>query len=362
MGENACSAKNAPAPTSSSSKKKEIKISAELSSCVWMKSVHFRGYELSKKKGNHWDVSSFTENTYEKLCGSAKLREEFAECNKILFARIYPGAHRVNSDNYHPQYWWNVGAQIVALNYQIEHNKSEELRYNLAKFTDNGRCGYLLKPNALRLDHRKLVDVNDGIKVTVEIFQGFSLPKPNNESSGEKIDPYVYIYMNGHESDVSRKYSTKVIDDNGWNPEWFDLNTRPGDRGLEMKDVKQSTANTNGGNLFIFNVKCLDMAMLTLQVWDQDVGVEDDFIGEAVIPVNMLKEGMCIFWRKPPPPPPPLGGRIVLTKSERKIFCDIDTRFLWKTRHIPTPKMFGGSNETIFLHFGGLRNTQNGEN
>ena len=57
-----------------------------------------------------------------------------------------------------------------------------------------------------------------------------------------------------------------------------------------------------------------------------------------------------------------LGGRIVLTKSEIKIFCDIDTRFPWKTRHIPTPKMFGGSNETIFLHFGGLRNTQNGEN
>ena len=57
-----------------------------------------------------------------------------------------------------------------------------------------------------------------------------------------------------------------------------------------------------------------------------------------------------------------LGGRIVLTKSEIKIFCNIETRFPWKTRHIPTPKMFGGSNETIFLHFGGLRNTQNGEN
>ena len=57
-----------------------------------------------------------------------------------------------------------------------------------------------------------------------------------------------------------------------------------------------------------------------------------------------------------------IGGRIVLTKSEIKIFCHIDTRFPWKTRHIPTPKMFGGSNETIFLHFGGLRNTQNGEN
>ena len=57
-----------------------------------------------------------------------------------------------------------------------------------------------------------------------------------------------------------------------------------------------------------------------------------------------------------------LGGRIVLTKSEIKIFCNIETRFPGKTRHIPTPKMFGGSNETIFLHFGGLRNTKNGEN
>eukprot|EP01061_Rhynchopus_euleeides_P047685 TRINITY_DN970_c0_g1_i1.p1 TRINITY_DN970_c0_g1~~TRINITY_DN970_c0_g1_i1.p1 ORF type:complete len:923 (+),score=206.00 TRINITY_DN970_c0_g1_i1:72-2771(+) len=275
-----------------SKKDKVICMSPELSSCVWLKSVHYRGYDMTKDKGNHWDVSSFKENSFDKLCGNPRAREQFIEANKIVFARIYPGAHRVASDNFHPQHWWNVGSQIVALNYQIEYNRSEELRYNLSRFMDNGRCGYLLKTPSLRFPARKHNDSDDGIVLTVEIFQGFGLPKPNNESSGEKIDPYVAVCMNGHEADQTIKMTTRVIDDNGWNPEFFHVDPRVGPSdALQMKDVRRSTANTNGGNMFVFNIKCLDMAMLTLQVWDQDVGVGDDYIAEAVIPVNILRTG-----------------------------------------------------------------------
>jgi hypothetical protein len=41
---------------------------------------------------------------------------------------------------------WNVGCSIVALNYQTP---SEAMWINEGKFSDNGRCGYLLKPDVL---------------------------------------------------------------------------------------------------------------------------------------------------------------------------------------------------------------------
>eukprot|EP00754_Rhynchopus_humris_P036566 Rhum_TRINITY_DN18676_c0_g1::Rhum_TRINITY_DN18676_c0_g1_i1::g.168078::m.168078/K05857/PLCD; phosphatidylinositol phospholipase C, delta len=275
-----------------SPKTKKVTISPGLSSCVWMKSVQFRGFEGTALKGNHWDVSSFTENTFEKLSATPQLKEDLVQTNKTVFSRIYPGAKRVTSDNFHPQPCWNTGCQIVALNYQIEHNRSHELRYNLARFQDNGRCGYLLKPPPLRLnDGRSAADYNDGLTLTVEVIQAFQLPKPNNESRGEKIDPYVMLWMNGVDADRSEQYRTKVIDDNGWNPEFFSTTTNNTDSLTRKQLSRPLPLNANGGNIFRFSVSCTEMAMLTLQVWDEDVGVEDDFIGEAVIPMNILRPG-----------------------------------------------------------------------
>ena len=36
-------------------------------------------------------------------------------------SRIYPKGSRVDSSNYEPQFCWNVGFQMVALNYQVEN-------------------------------------------------------------------------------------------------------------------------------------------------------------------------------------------------------------------------------------------------
>eukprot|EP01059_Diplonema_ambulator_P025447 TRINITY_DN42495_c0_g1_i1.p1 TRINITY_DN42495_c0_g1~~TRINITY_DN42495_c0_g1_i1.p1 ORF type:complete len:883 (+),score=344.62 TRINITY_DN42495_c0_g1_i1:41-2650(+) len=272
-------------------KASKVKLSPELSSCVWMKSVHYRGYEGTKAKGNHWDVSSFTESAVEKFYATEKSREEYAASNKLVFSRIYPSGTRVNSDNYHPQISWNMGCQIVALNFQIEHNKSAELRYNLGKFVDNGKCGYLLKPPPLIDPDRKHNDFKDNAVVTVEVLQGFRLPKPMSESEGEKIDPYAIVNMNGVDSDVKKGHCTKIIDDNGWNPEFFTIaDSKKKDELLQFKHIKKMTPNQGGSNIYKFNVQSIDMAMLTIQVWDKDVA-DDDFIGEAVIPVKCLRKG-----------------------------------------------------------------------
>ena len=57
------------------------------------------------------------------------LRQEVGECtawplttnlryNKQQLSRIYPKGTRVDSSNYMPQLFWNVGCQLVALNFQ----------------------------------------------------------------------------------------------------------------------------------------------------------------------------------------------------------------------------------------------------
>ena len=43
---------------------------------------------------------------------------DFVAYNTRQFSRVYPGGWRVDSSNYDPQMLWNVGCQMVALNYQ----------------------------------------------------------------------------------------------------------------------------------------------------------------------------------------------------------------------------------------------------
>lgn len=38
--------------------------------------------------------------------------------NKWQMSRIYPKGTRMDSSNYQPQMFWNVGCQMVALNFQ----------------------------------------------------------------------------------------------------------------------------------------------------------------------------------------------------------------------------------------------------
>lgn len=48
--------------------------------------------------------------------------------NKQQLSRIYPKGTRVDSSNYMPQLFWNVGCQLVALNFQTLGELSPYLR------------------------------------------------------------------------------------------------------------------------------------------------------------------------------------------------------------------------------------------
>jgi hypothetical protein len=62
--------------------------------------------------------------------------------------RVYPSGTRVGSTNYDPHMVWAAGCQMAALNCQFA---TKEVLQSRALFRDNGGCGFLLKPAALRL-------------------------------------------------------------------------------------------------------------------------------------------------------------------------------------------------------------------
>ena len=61
--------------------------------------------------------------------------------------RCYPGPMRIDSSNYNPITMWSGGIQMVALNYQTSDT---HLAINNAFFSQNGNCGYVLKPKVMR--------------------------------------------------------------------------------------------------------------------------------------------------------------------------------------------------------------------
>ncbi len=98
----------------------------------------------------------------------------FMECCMTRLMRVYPGPLRVDSSNFNPSLCWAVGCQMVALNFQtpgvptqlnqvcsrsdgsvtvctvvtLSRVSTRCLLYAQARFRQNGRCGYVLKPNS----------------------------------------------------------------------------------------------------------------------------------------------------------------------------------------------------------------------
>ncbi len=97
-------------------------------------------------EGTCWQMSSFGETKGQKLL--ERLPGEWAVHNTQQFSRTYPKGSRIDSSNYDSCLaFWNVGVQMVALNYQTN---DLFMQLERAKFADNGGCGYVLKPDYLR--------------------------------------------------------------------------------------------------------------------------------------------------------------------------------------------------------------------
>ncbi|KAF6038588.1 PLCD3 [Bugula neritina] len=163
---------------------------------------------------------------------------------------------------------WNVGCQLVSLNFQTPDRQMQLFR---GKFKDNGSCGYLLKPSFLTDTNTSFNPRAEsfpevwGQAVTMQILSGAHLPKPEGEeNSSDLVDPYVKLEVYGVKEDCA-EFKTAAITDNGLNPRW--------------------------GETFEFHLSVPDLAMLRINVKDYQTLTSNDMIGQCSFPAHSLQQG-----------------------------------------------------------------------
>ncbi|NXA22799.1 PLCD4 phosphodiesterase, partial [Ibidorhyncha struthersii] len=238
-----------------------------LSDCViYCKSVSFRGFQEARSHSRPSEISSLAEAKARKLIRDAG--NEFVRHNTWQLTRIYPSGMRTDSSNYSPQEMWNVGCQIVALNFQTA---GTEMDLCDGLFSQNGRCGYVLKPPFMR-DEETLFNPSDPgsregpgpITLTIQVISGQQLPKVANSKDGAVIDPLVRVEIHGVPADQARQ-ETKYIENNGFNPRW--------DETLQ------------------FQLHVPELALVRFVVEDYDKTSRNDFVGQFTLAFANIKPG-----------------------------------------------------------------------
>ncbi|KAF9909246.1 Phospholipase C [Linnemannia zychae] len=202
-------------------KSKKVRIARALSNItIYCQSRHFPGF--THEGCSPHKIISFSERVSLRL--AKQTLQEYINMNKSHLTRVYPAGFRINSTNYDPHHHWAAGCQVVALNYQ---SYDRGMQMNSAMFTMNGHCGYVLKPEALRLGAGETCNHDKApsfiktypVDVTLEIISAQQLPRPNEAQSGDVIDPVCEVEcLVPGQSAV--KYKTRHVNDNGFNPLW----------------------------------------------------------------------------------------------------------------------------------------------
>nr|XP_060481736.1 1-phosphatidylinositol 4,5-bisphosphate phosphodiesterase eta-2 [Panthera onca] len=252
-----------------SRQKKTVKLSRALSDLVkYTKSVGI--HDVEAEVASSWQVSSFSETRAQQIVQQKPA--QYLRFNQHQLSRIYPSSYRVDSSNYNPQPFWNAGCQMVALNYQSE---GRMLQLNRAKFSLNGNCGYVLKPQCMcqGVFNPNSEDPLPGQlkkQLVLRIISGQQLPKPRDSMLGDRgeiIDPFVEVEVIGLPVDCNKE-QTRVVDDNGFNPMWEET--------------------------LVFTVHMPEIALVRFLVWDHDP-IGRDFIGQRTLAFSsMMPAGLLI--------------------------------------------------------------------
>ncbi|XP_069048775.1 1-phosphatidylinositol 4,5-bisphosphate phosphodiesterase zeta-1 isoform X1 [Lepisosteus oculatus] len=241
--------------------KKKITVAMELSDLViYTKSVKFISFSHSSGNQKFYENTSLGENKARKLARNSGC--EFALHNSRFLTRIYPAGSRTMSSNYNPQEFWNVGSQLVALNFQ---SLGLPMDLNNGKFQDNGGCGYVLKPHFLRtnetgFDPNCLQQNFKPVYLLIKVISGYNLPVPKHSKG---INPYVRVEIHGAPADNCRK-QTDPVKRTSLNPRWDE--------------------NMN------FAIQVPDLVLVRFVVKDQNSILSDDFIGQYTLPFTSMKK------------------------------------------------------------------------
>ncbi|XP_016052962.1 PREDICTED: 1-phosphatidylinositol 4,5-bisphosphate phosphodiesterase zeta-1 [Miniopterus natalensis] len=245
-------------------KKKKVKVAVALSDLViYTKAEKFRNFRYSRQNQKFNESNSIGESRARKL---SKLRaHDFILHTKDFITRIYPKATRADSSNFNPQEFWNIGCQMVALNFQTP---GLPMDIQNGKFLDNGGSGYILKPQFLRdseteFNPRKVPEDSNPLTLTIKVISGIQLP-PSNYSSSNKADTLVIIDIIGVPNDQV-KQQTRVIKKNAFSPRWNET--------------------------FTFIIKVPELALIRFVVENQNLITENEFLGQYTLPLLCMRKG-----------------------------------------------------------------------
>uniref|UniRef100_A0A8C6TVM0 Phosphoinositide phospholipase C n=1 Tax=Neogobius melanostomus TaxID=47308 RepID=A0A8C6TVM0_9GOBI len=237
----------------------EVNATEEMSTLVnYIEPVKFKSFQVAKKRNKFYEMSSFVETKAMDILKNSPVK--FVEYNKNQLSRIYPKGTRVDSSNYTPQLFWNVGCQMATLNFQT---LDLPMQLNMGVFEYNGHSGYLLKPEFMRRMDKCFdpftEDTVDGIvanTIKIRVMSGQFL-------TDKKVGVYVEVDMFGLPTDTKRKYRTKTSNGNSLDPVWDD-------------------------ETFEFNKVVLPtLASLRLAVFEEN----GKFIGHRILPVSAIRPG-----------------------------------------------------------------------
>jgi len=269
----------------------------ELSRLTLFNGIKFKSFADSSNLNPH-DMHSFSETKALKILNNPLNCDQWREYNTNHMSRVYPKGIRTDSSNYNPLPAWHAGCQLVALNYQTEDSS---MALNVARFRENGRCGYIPRPPRTFLTGKEESMRPEAALVSIKALSGSCLPKPYGESKGEVIDPYLTVKLydvninDEHDIVSTIEYRTSAVRNNGFCPIW-------------------------NSDTFTFTVRCPEIAFVEFTVMDCDHGFLDDFMCRAAIPVNCLRNGIrCIqFFDKCSQQHGPLGMARVLVDIDVK--------------------------------------------
>ncbi|KAG5360826.1 1-phosphatidylinositol 4,5-bisphosphate phosphodiesterase 1 [Yarrowia sp. B02] len=213
---------------------------------VYVQGLKFRNFAFPESKTtNH--CFSFSERKFISICKDPENREQMMKHNRRYLTRVYPSGYRVKSSNLNPLYFWQNGAQMVALNWQT-YDLSAQL--NDAMFAARG--GYVLKPPYLR----HLKSPRSGHSVNLSFISAQQLPRPKDLGKSS-FDPYIVAQLHG--PGENHKLKTSPVIDNGFNPRWnqdWSLSLSPEDYEFSFVQITLYTQDRP------FAVSCLRLSSL----------------------------------------------------------------------------------------------------
>lgn len=251
-----------PTKTQKGPKKKKEKVVAKALSnlVIYTASVKFISFSYSRDNQNCNENTSMSEKKASKLVKTSGV--DFVRHNQRFLSRIYPAGSRTTSTNYNPQKFWNVGSQLVALNFQ---SLGMAMDLNDGRFQDNGGCGYILKPEVLMSSksfdpgwsHHNIQPMH----LLLKVISGSNLPVSR---TGKPLDPFVRVEIHGVTCD-SRKKHTHTVKNNSLSPYW----------NADMS----------------FTVAIPELCLIRFCVRDQTGLFSSEFVGQYILPFHSLKKG-----------------------------------------------------------------------